>query len=459
MALRTEDFVPLHSLEAEMSTLGSMLLSGRVAQEIAEILNDDDFYRPAHREIFRTMAELVRRNQPIDIVTMKQSLEDRESLPDVGGLDYLLQLAEYVPSPANGMHYARIVLDKSVLRNLEDAGRKIVGIVHESDGVTANEKVDQAEKALFEVGAKQLGKEFEHVSKLATEFFVEVDKVISTGEPIRGVPSGFTELDKITNGFFPGDLVIMGARPAMGKTALMLDLALNAARQGKGNVAIFSLEMTGVQLVKRMIAMVSGISSSVFGNPDIPIYTYQKLVDACEVLTDLPIHIDDSTDVNSVQVRGKSRRLATNGGLSMVVVDYLQLMGSVRRIENRAQEVAEITRGLKNLAKELKVPVVALAQLNRQLENRDDKRPTLADIRESGSIEAEADVVLFLHREDYYKARDRKAGDIPPDPDHVEQAEIIVAKHRNGPTGTAVLGFQPAYMRYRNLHLGGGDDF
>jgi replicative DNA helicase len=458
LALPPEDFIPLHSVEAEMSVLGSMLLSKRVAEDIAEVLQVEHFYRPGHRTIYAAMMQLLRRNQALDIVTVRAALEEKDQLADVGGLEYLMQLAEYVPSPANGMYYANIVADRAVLRSLQDAGQRIVAISHENSGMTASEKVDEAEKALFEVGRARLGKEFKHVSELTDRFFADVDRVIETGEPIRGILSGFSELDKITNGFFPGDLVVVGARPAMGKTAFALDLALAAARHLAGNVAIFSLEMTGVQLVKRMVSMISGISASVYGSPEsISGAAYTRLVDACEVLTQLPIHIDDSTDLNHLQIRGKARRLAANGGLTLVVVDYLQLMSATRRTDNRTQEVAEVARGLKNMAKDLQVPVVALAQLNRQLEAREDKRPTLADIRESGSIEAEADVVMFLHREEYYKARERKAHDLPPDPDHVEQAEIIVAKHRNGPTGTAVLGFQPAYMRYRNLHLGAED--
>jgi replicative DNA helicase len=451
--LAPDGIAPLFSLEAEMSTLGSMILSARAAEEIVTVLNEDDFYSPAHRHVFRALRQLVGNNKPIDFVTLKAELVAREKLEEAGGQEYLIQLAEYVPSAANAGSYAQIVLDKATLRRLEEAGRDIVGLAQTADELGVPDKVDKAEQLVFEVGRRQLGKSFQHVSTLAKEFFVDIDNIIETGEPLVGVTTGFADLDRVTTGFYGGDLVVVGARPSMGKTALVLDFALAAAREEKGNIAIFSLEMSSIQLVRRMVSMVSGVSSHMLKNPNISAETYRRLADACEHLYSLPIHIDDSSDVTPLEMRGKCRRLKAEGGLSLVVVDYLQLMRGSRRTENRTQEISDIARGIKAMAKELKVPVIALSQLNRGVESREDKRPVLSDIRESGSIEAEADLVMLLYRDAYYKAKEEQR-DIDMNPDNVEEAEVIVAKHRNGPTGKVILGFQPSYARYRSLYQG-----
>lgn len=449
-----EEFAPLYSPEAEMSTLGSMILSERAAEEIVTILEENDFYRPAHREIFRAMRQLLNNSKPIDLVTLKDELTMREKLGDVGGIEYLFEIANYVPSASNSNYYAGIVLDKATLRRLENAGREIVGVAYGPEEGSAEDRVDRAEQLVFEVGRRRLGNYFEHVSKLAKEFFVDVDNIIESGEPMLGITSGFGDLDRMTTGFYGGDLIIVGARPSMGKTSLALDFALAAAREKKGAIAVFSLEMGSMQLVRRLVSMVSGVSSHVLKSPSISTDTYRRLADACEYLYGLPIHIDDSSDVSPLEMRGKCRRLKSEGGLAMVMVDYLQLMRGSRRTENRTQEISDIARQLKAMAKELNVPVVALSQLNRGVEGREEKRPVLSDIRESGSIEAEADVVMLLYRDAYYKAKEEHR-DIDTNPDKVEEAEIIIAKHRNGPTGKVILGFQPAYARYRLLsHTG-----
>lgn len=430
-----------------------MLLSERAAEEIVAIISDDDFYNPAHREIFRAMRQLLSNSKPIDLVTLKNELFAREKFADIGGDEYLMQIAEVVPSSANATYYAQIVLDKATLRRLESAGRDIVHTVHDSDGASADDKVDKAEQLVFEVGRKRLGKYFQHVRSLAKEFFVDVDNIIESGKPLVGVPSGFGDLDRMTTGFYPGDLVIIGARPAMGKTSLALDMLINVAmsREKYGNVAMFSLEMSSIQLVRRMVSMISGVTSGVLKSPNISVDQYKKLADGCERLYGLPIYIDDSSDVTPLEMRGKCRRLKADGGLGLIVVDYLQLMRSSRRTENRVQEISDVARSLKAMAKELEVPVIALSQLNRGVEGRDDKRPVLSDIRESGSIEAEADVVMLLYRDAYYKAKEEH-GTTHFDPDSVEEAEVIIAKHRNGPTGKVMLGFQAGYARYRSLH-------
>lgn len=453
MAIAPEDLVPLNSPEAEMSVLGSMILSDRAAEEVVNLLEDQDFYRPAHKEVFRAIRQLLHSSKAIDLVTLVQELKDRGTLGDVGGEAYIVQLAEVVPSASNATYYAQIVLDKATLRRLEHAGREIVGVVHDTEVTDANDKVDRAEQLVFEVGRRRLGSYFQHVSTLAKEFFLDVDTIIESGEPLVGLTSGFGDLDRVTTGFYPGDLVIVGARPSMGKTALVLDFALAAAKERQGAVAVFSLEMSGMQLVRRMVSMVSGVSSHALKNPNIGVETYRRLADACETLYGLPIHIDDASDVTPLEMRGKCRRLKAESGLALVVVDYLQLMRGSRRTENRTQEISDIARGLKAMAKELKVPVIALSQLNRGVEAREDKRPVLSDIRESGSIEAEADVVMLLYRDAYYKAKEEQR-DIDMNPDNVEEAEIIIAKHRNGPTGKVILGFQPSYARYRPIYHG-----
>jgi len=434
----------------EMSTLGSMILSDRAAEELVTTLEDHDFYRPAHKEIFRAIRQLVNNSRPIDFVTLKEELIARDRLEQAGGEEYLVQIADFVPSAANASYYAQVVLDKATLRRLENAGRDIVGTVHMTDESSADDKVDRAEQLVFEVGRRRLGSQFRHVSSLAKEFFIDVDNIIESGEPLVGITSGFSDIDRVTTGFYGGDLVIIGARPSMGKTSLALDFALAAARERKGAVAIFSLEMSGIQLVRRMVSMVSGVSSHALKGPNISPDMYRKLADACEHLYALPIHIDDASDVSPLEMRGKCRRLKAEAGLSLVVVDYLQLMRGSRKTENRTQEISDIARSIKAMAKELKVPIIAASQLNRGVEAREEKRPVLSDIRESGSIEAEADIVMLLYRDEYYKAKEEKR-EIDFDIDKVEEAEVIIAKHRNGPTGKVILGFQPAYVRYRQL--------
>ncbi|HXH61683.1 MAG TPA: replicative DNA helicase [Fimbriimonadaceae bacterium] len=447
---RLDDFVPPHSIEAEMATLGSMMLSERAAEEVQAILSEEDFYQPAHKEIFRAIRQLLLSAKAIDLVTIKDELLARGMLQEVGGTEYLVQVAESVPTAKNATYYAEIVQDKATLRHLETAGHEILGIVRDPES-TADEKVDQAESMVFEVGQKRIGKYFDSAKSLAKEFFKDVDHLLDTGEPILGMPSGFHDLDKVTTGFYGGDFIIIAARPAMGKSSLAMNFALNVARQDKGAVAVFSLEMSGQQLVRRVISTIARVPMGTLKKANLSHNDYQKLADACEELYTLPIYIDDSSDINTLDMRGKCRRLKSDQGLALVVVDYLQLMrGNSRRPENRNQEIGEIARGLKALSKELDVPVVALSQLNRGVESRENKRPMLADIRESGSIEAEADTVMFIYRQEYYKRREADSLE-RWNPDTADVAELIIGKHRNGPTGTVLLGFQPAYTRFTLL--------
>lgn len=458
MSIGIPELVPLFSVEAEQSTLGSMLLSEQAAEEIVGMLEEGDFYRPAHRLIFRAMKQLLMTHKPIDAITLEDELKARGNLADIGGPDYLLEVAMYVPSAANSRYYAQIVQDKSTMRQLESAGRDIVGLVHNPDTPAVSEKLDKAEQMVFSVGAKTLKKQFQHVRTLAKEFFVDVDNIVETGLPMSGLKIGFQDLDDMTSGFYPGDFVIIGARPAMGKTSLVLDFALNVCKdlmrsERKGSVAMFSLEMSGIQLVRRMASMLSGVSMEVLKTGKITTNHYQRLADGCDELYGMPLFIDDGSDLTPLEMRGKCRRLKAEHGLSLVIVDYLQLMRGGSRTENRVQEISEIARACKAMAKELQIPVIALSQLSRAVENREDKRPQLSDIRESGSIEAEADMVMLLYRESYYKAKEERRNEVE-NHDEVQPAEVIVAKHRNGPTGKVILGFQPSYARYRNLERG-----
>lgn len=452
MSAILEDYVPPHSLEAEMCTLGAMLLSERACEEVLSLVNEEDFYHPGHREIFRAIRQLLLSAKAVDFVTLKNELTVRESLGRVGGVDYLIQIAESVPSASNAVHYAQIVLDKATQRRLEDAGHGIVKLVHDPD-LSAEEMVDQAERRVFEVGRARLGKYFASVKSLAKEFFVDVDTLNETGQPILGINTGFTDVNEMTGGFYPGNLIIVAARPSMGKTSLVLSFALAAAKKQGGNVAVFSLEMSGKEVVRRMASMLGKVSMSVMRHNKLSYDDYDSLANACETLYGLPVFVDDTSDVTPLEMRGKCRRLKAEGGLSLIVVDYLQLMRGSRKTENRVQEISEIARSLKALSKELEVPVIALSQLNRGVEGRDDKRPMLSDIRESGSIEAEADLVMLLYRDEYYKSKEiQEPREF--DPDRVEVAEIIVAKHRNGPTGKILLAFQPNYALFSNLEEG-----
>lgn len=451
MRLATEDLVPLHNTEAEMSVLGSMLLREQAVEEVLNLLRDEDFYLPPHREVFRAINDLYMAGSQVDLVTLRNKLLENGKLQMVGGEDYLIQIAEIVPSSANAAYYAGIVFEKAILRRLDDAGHNIAKIARAPE-LSSDEKLDQAERAIFRVTGERMGPEFTQIQTLAKEVMVDVDTLVETGEPMEGTMSGFYDLDSMTTGFYPGEMTIIAARPSMGKTSLVLNIALNVARKSKGNVAIFSLEMSGKQLTRRIASMLSRVNGKDMKRPDIRPDVYRRISEACEVMYDLPIFIDESSDITGLTMRQKCRRLKRDGGLSLVVVDYLQLMRADGKTENRVNEIGQIARSLKALSKDLEVPVIALSQLSRRVEERENKRPMLSDLRDSGSIEAEADLVMFIHREDYYKDRE-KPEEASHEADRTEIAEILIQKHRNGPTGTVKLGFQPTYANFVNVRL------
>ncbi len=435
-----------------MTTLGSMFFGERIADQIFGLVEDEDFYHPNHREIFRAMRQLQYEYKAIDPITLRAELVRRGKLDTIGGDSYLIRIVEYVPSPVNGPFYAEIVRDYAVLRALENAGHSIASVAKETEK-SVTDKIQAAEGIVFDIGARRLGKDFQHMRDLAKDVFLDVDMVLETKEEAIGVPSGFSDFDELTTGFYGGDLVIVAARPSMGKTSLVLAIARHVAEKFRDqNVAVFSLEMSSKQLARRLVSMISKVSSHEMKKPFLSDNQYKRIADAVEHLYDLPIHIDDSSDISGFEMLGKCRRLKREGGLSLVVVDYLQLMRSHKKTDNRVNEVSDIARSLKAMAKELDVPVIALSQLSRNVEHRENKRPQLSDLRESGSIEAEADMVAMIYREQYYKDRENPE-EANPDPLRNEPAEIIIAKHRNGPTGSVTLGFQPTFALFNNVDL------
>lgn len=460
------DRIPPQNLEAEQSALGAMMIDRGALEKGVDILQGEDFYRDAHRAIFDALVSLAERGEPVDIVTVQEELRTRGQLDAVGGTEYLMTLIDSVPSAANLEYYARIVEEKAILRRLIDSCSQIISSCHgQVDDVAA--LVDQAERMIFHVAQRRIGQYFTPLGPLAHQAFETAEERMANAAPITGLPSGFRDLDMMTSGFQNSDFIIVAARPSMGKTALCLDFARHVAVRQKGTVAIFSLEMSKEQLALRLICSESRIDSHRLRTGHLQQKEWPRLAEGVGRLYTAPIFIDDTTDITALQMRGKCRRLKAEHGLSLVIIDYLQLMQSHRRVENRNQEISEIARSLKGLARELQVPVIALSQLSRAVEHRVDKRPMLSDLRESGSIEAEADLVLMLYRDAYYKEKSAvlDTSQLVDEPGHGEEgggetaypaqpdntAEIIVAKHRNGPTGVVKLAFLKQFACFENL--------
>jgi len=435
--------VPPHNTEAEMASLGSMLLSRVAADKLLHTLDENDFYSPVHREIFLAMRSLAALYRPVDFVTLRDELVSRDMLDRIGGLDYLMQIAEAVPSAENADHYASIVLDRAMLRDLERAGDRIKKEVHDTDQ-TVLEKIQAAERAVFDVSKRRTGRDFELASEVAGRFFKEVDELLETGQPMQGLPTGLTDIDERLTGLYDGNLIIVAARPAVGKSSLAQWIAYHAAQSTGKAVAIFSLEMSAVEVIRRFVTMLGKVNSNVLKRSNLSDEDYQGIVDGCEKLYPLKLYIDDSPDVSTFEVLGKCRRLkAEQGDLAMIVVDYLQLMRASKQNEGRTQQISEIARGLKMIAKELDVPVVALSQLSRSIEQREPPIPQLSDLRESGSIEADADVVLML-----YKWQPDDPGEIEHLP--VVPVDVFIRKNRNGPVGVETLAFEPSFTLFSN---------
>ena len=433
--------LPPQSIEAEESILSTILLDNSTLLDVLEILSPEDFYRTAHQKIFSAVADLFAKAEPVDLVTLTNLLRDNDQLEEIGGAAYLARLVDSVPSAINIQHYARIVRDKSSLRRLIARANEITRQCYEGGG-DLDEVIDFAEGAIFEISENKNRTAFHPLNKIIESNIDALEERQGNRALVTGVPTGFSRLDHMTSGLQGGDLIILAARPSMGKTALALNMARNAAIEGNVQVAVFSLEMSKEQLSMRMLCAEARVDSSRlrggFLNPE----DWNRITDAAGVLSEIPVFIDDSPDISATSIRTKSRRLKLDKGLGLVIVDYLQLMKGRTSTERRDLEISEISRSLKLLAKELGVPVVALSQLNRKLEERSDKRPQLSDLRESGALEQDADVVAFIYRDEVYNKDENNP--------NRGTAEIILAKQRNGPTGVVPLTFLNAYTRFEN---------
>ena len=437
------DRLPPQSIEAEQSVLGAVLIDRDAMIEIADFLKPDDFYRQAHARIYAVMLDLSERREPIDIVTVSESLERGGDLEAIGGRSYLGTLSNSTPTAVHAAQYARIVERKAVLRNLIGAAGKIAGIGYE-DPAEISEAIDRAEAELFAVSERRVSAGFSPLKSLLHDAYDRLDYLHAHRGEISGVRSGFGDLDALTTGLQKSDLVILAARPSVGKTSFALNIAEHAAVRDKQSVGIFSLEMSKEQLVLRLLSSVSGIDSQRLRTGFLEELDFARIAPAMNALSEAPIYIDDTPNISTMELRTKARRLQAEVGLDLVIVDYLQLMQSsvTTKDANRVQEVAEISRGLKALARELKVPVLALSQLSRQPEMRESKEPRLSDLRESGSIEQDADLVMFLYREKERGSDDQQA--------EGEVVKLKLAKHRNGPTGEIDLWFKKAQTRFVN---------
>jgi len=438
-----EGRVPPHHLEAEQSVLGSVLVDSSVLERLEGLIRADSFYKIGHQKIWRAMERLAAAGEPIDLVTLSEELKRAGELDEVGGYTYLVGLAEQTPTAAYAEHYARIVAEKATLRRLIAAAGEVMRLAYDEAG-SVEEILDRAGQKILEVQKDGSRRDFASMNELVHQTFEHIHKLYENQGVPSGVRTGFRELDQMIGGLEPGSLTIIAARPSMGKTSLALTIAQNAALKEKVPVGIFSLEMPAIQLVTRIITAEARIDMNRLRQGQLSERDFQRLVDVAGRISEAPIYIDDTPDLTLLELRARARRLASQYKLGLIIVDYLQLMsgaaGSVKS-ENRQQEIAAISRGLKSLARELDLPVVALSQLSRAVESRPNKRPMLSDLRESGSIEQDADLVLFIYRDEYYNPHSEKAG----------IAEIIVGKQRNGPTGTVELQFHAAHVRFNDL--------
>jgi replicative DNA helicase len=432
--------VPPQNLDAERSALGAMFLDKEAIYRAMEILRPDDFYKDAHRHIYQTVLDLANKGEPVDLVTVTEALRQSKRLDEVGGVAYLTELANAVPTAAHIDHYARIIEEKSLLRQLIHAAGEIMAASYEARE-EVEEILDEAERKIFSVANRRSGRTISSLKQILIEAFEQIEYLYENKGAVTGVPTGFADFDRLTAGLQPSDLIILAARPSMGKTTFALNMAENAAVRLKIPVAIFSLEMSREQLALKMLCAEAGVDNQRIRTGNLSEEDWPKLSHALGRLSEAKIFIDDSPNISAWEIRAKARRIKAEHGLGLVIIDYLQLMQSRYRSENRQQEVSEISRSLKALARELSTPVVALSQLSRAVEQRPGKKPSLADLRESGSLEQDADLVCFLYREDYYD----------PDTDKKNITELIVAKHRNGPTGKVEFFFQKEYSKFVSI--------
>ncbi|MGE5552040.1 MAG: replicative DNA helicase [Bacteroidota bacterium] len=434
------DRVPPQNIEAERSTLGSMLLEREAIFKAQEILTADDFYREAHRIIWNAVTALADRAEPVDLITVTDYLRSRDQLELVGGVGYLTSLANSVPTAANVEYYARIVEEKSILRSVITQSTEIVSLGYDESRDAAT-VLDEAERRIFAIAQRRKNQGTVALHSILIPAFDRIEKIHESKGGVTGLPTGFADLDRLTAGLQPSDLIILAARPSIGKTTFALNIAQRAATDHKIPVVVFSLEMSKEQLAMKLLCSEAGVDMQRMRSGHLHEDDWPRLSRALGVLSEANMFIDDTPNISALEVRTKSRRIKAEHGLGLIVIDYLQLMQGRGKVENRQQEVSEISRSLKALARELGVPVLALSQLSRAVEQRTSKVPTLADLRESGSLEQDADIVAFLYREDYYKQ----------DTENPNVTQLIVAKHRNGPLGTVEFYFRKEYSAFEAL--------
>jgi replicative DNA helicase len=435
--------VPPQNLDAEESVLGAMTLAPGAIAAVSEILSPDgrEFYRESHAKIYRAALSLYGKGEPVDAITLVDELDERSELEDVGGKVRVHELAALVPATANAGHYARIVREAATLRGLIHAGVEIARLGWERPG-DATELVDQAEQIVFELSQPRATGEFTHIEELLKESFERITALYESGADVTGVPSGFRDLDRITSGFQEGNLIIVAARPSMGKSGLALCIAANLAVRAATPVALFTLEMSKSEVTQRFMCSEAKVESQRLRTGKLAAEDWPRLTGACDKLAKAPIYVDDTGSITMMEIRSKARRLKQkHPDLGLIIVDYIQLMTSGTTAENRVQEVSQISRSLKVLARDLDVPILALSQLSRAVEQRHDKRPILSDLRESGSLEQDSDIVIFIYRDEYYNDESDQQG----------LAEIHIAKHRNGPTDTVKLSFLRRYAKFSDL--------
>jgi len=435
-----KDKVPPQNPQAEASLIGSLLIDKDAIIKIADIVHTDDFYVDKNGLIFSAIIKLFEKREPLDVITLSEELEKQGNLKEVGGASYLTDLVNGVPSASHVVQYAQIVAQKATLRRLIEASSQINSMAYDEEE-QLDSLLDNAEKTLFDVSQKHLRQNFVSIKDVLAESFDRLDSLHKDKDSIRGVPTGFTGIDNVLAGLQKSDLIILAARPSMGKTSLALNIAQNVATKQGVPVGIFSLEMSKEQLIDRLLASEAGIDSWKLRTGNLEDKDFEKINKAMGVLAEAPLYIDDSAMANVMEMRTKARRLQSEHDLGLIVIDYLQLMSGRAGSDNRVQEISEISRGLKGLARELNVPVIALSQLSRSVEQRTPKIPQLSDLRESGSIEQDADVVMFIYREDYYEKETEKKN----------IAEVLIKKHRNGPTGDVELFFQPEQTLFRSI--------
>ena len=445
--------IPPHSIESESSVLGGLLLDNNAWDRVGDLLNDSDFYRYEHRLIFAAISALVNATKPADVITVFEHLQSQGKAEEVGGLSYLNSLAQYVPSAGNIRRYAEIVRERSILRKLVSASDEIATNAFNPKGRPVAQIVDEAEQKIFNIGEEgsRMKQGFQGMDTLVVALLDRVQEMADNPNDVTGVPTGFYDLDRETAGFQAGDLIVLAARPSMGKTALAINIAEHVALNEGLPVAVFSMEMGAAQLAVRIVGSIGRIDQGHLRTGKLTDEEWPRLTEAIEKLRNISLHIDESAGLTSSELRANARRLSRKcGKLGLIVVDYLQLMsGSGSGDENRATELGEISRGLKMLAKELQCPVLALSQLNRSVETRPDKRPMMSDLRESGAIEQDADIIMFIYRDDYYNKDSKEPG----------VAEIIIAKQRNGPTGTTKLAFLRNITKFESLASRSNGDF